>query len=598
MLQAFRNNTKTILWIVVIAFIGFIILVWGADLRFGSQQPNAIGSVNGQEIPYQSYQRRLTANLQNMRSQSRQPTFEEERRVADQTWQQMVDEILVYQEAEKGKIPVSDAEVVFWVRSNPPDELYQNPAFVDSATGQFNMAAYEQALRATPEQFLWYEQATRIQLPMTKLERTVLSAAKVSDGDVDTFVRERYENMQASYLWVNPATFMAGSTAVSEEEARAYYEAHPDEFKTVERARLVVARLPKKASAEDENTVLEEVRGFASTIAAGDATLGMLAESFSEDAFAAQGGDRGRHMKKSEVEPELAPIVFSLPVGQVSAPTRIGDRLLLVQVTADSILDGEPARRFATIERRIAPGGETLGALRTRARELAALARRQGLAAAMKTADVEADTTALFEPNSFSPLLAGAPEALSRAFESSVGTVGAPIETETDIILYQLIEKQPAGTLPFAEVKARAERGVLSERQRAVARQKAERVYATFKAAGGSLEATAMAETLSVRDSRKFTRKGFITDVGSDPELVGAAFALKVGQTSGLLETAKGFFIVRADSLFPPLAADHERQRQTARQILERERQNTVQQMWLADLRSRAKIEDRRSKFF
>lgn len=597
MLQALRNNTKTILWIVVIAFIGFIILVWGADLRFGSQQPNSIGSVNGTEIPYQTYQRRLTANIQNLRARDREPSFEEERRIGDQTWQQIVDEMLVYQEAEKSKIPVSDEEVVFWVRSNPPDELRQDPAFVDSLTGQINMAAYQQALRTAPEQFRWYEQATRIQLPMTKLERTILAAAKVSDGDVDAFVRERYENMRASYLWVNPATFTVGTTAVSEEEARAYYAAHPDEFKTAERARLVVARLPKKPSAEDEAAVLEEVRGFAATIAAGDATLAMLAESFSEDAFAAQGGDRGRYMNKMEVEPDLAATVFSLPVGQVSEPIRIGDRVLLVQVTADSVVAGEPVRRFATIERRIMPSGETLAAIRTRARELADLARKDGLAAAARTAEIKADTTALFEPNSFSPLLAGAPEALGRAFDSTVGTVGAPIETENDILLHQLIEKLPAGTLPFDEVKARAERGVLSERQRAEARKKAERMYATFKAKG-SLEATAQAETLSVRDSKKFSRKGFISDVGSDPELVGAAFALPPGRTSGLLETEKGFFIVRADSLFPSPPEDLERQRQTARQILERERQNGVLQAWLTDLRSRAKIEDQRSKFF
>ena len=597
MLQALRNNTKTILWIVVIAFIGFIILVWGADLRFGSQQPNAIGSVNGKDIPYQTYQRRLTANLQNVRARDREPTFEEERRIADQTWQQIVDEMLVYQEAEKNKIPLSDDEVVFWVRSNPPDELRQDPAFVDSTTGQINMTAYQQALRTAPEQFRWYEEATRIQLPMTKLERTVLSAAKVSDGDVDTFVRDRYENMQASYLWVNPTAFPAGSTAVSEEEARAYYAAHPDEFKAGERARLVVARLPKQPSVEDENSELEEVRGFASTIAAGDATLGMLAESFSEDAFATQGGDRGRFMKKMEVEPELAPTVFSLPLGQVSEPIRLGQRVLLVQVTADSVVDGEPARRFSTIERRIAPGGETLSALRTRAREIADQARQSGLAAAARAAEIKADTTALFEPNSFSPLLAGAPEALTRAFESAAGTVGAPIETENDFVLFQVIEKLPAGTMPFDEVKARAERGVIAERQRAEARKKAERMFATYRATG-SLEATAQAESLTVRDSKKFARKGFIADVGSDPELVGAAFALPVGRTSGLIETEKGFFIVRADSLFPSPPQDLERQRQTARQILERERQNGVLQAWLTDLRSRATIEDRRSKFF
>lgn len=598
MLQALRDNTKTILWIVVIAFIGFIILVWGADLRFGGgQQSNAIGSVNGKEIPYQAYQRRLTANLQNLRARDREPNLEEERRVAEQTWQQIVDEMLIYQAAEKRGLPPSDAEVVLWVRANPPDELRQNPAFVDSTTGQINLAAYQEALRRSPEQFRWYEEATRLQLPMTKLERTVLSAAKVSDGDIDVFVRDRYENMQASYLWVNPLTFPAGPAAVSEAEARAFYDAHPDEFKSGERARLVVARLPKEPSPEDESTVLEDVRGFVSTISSGDASFAGLAESFSEDAFSTQGGDRGRFMRRMEVEPELAAAVFSLPVGQVSEPLRLGNRVILIQVTADSLLDGEPARRFSTIERRITPGTETLGTLRTRAREIADRARRAGLTAEAQAAGIKADTTALFEQRSFSPLLTGAPEAIEFAFKNAEGTVGTPIETENDFVLYQIVEKRPAGPLPFDEVKARAERGVTTERQRAEARKKAERMVAAFKTTG-SLEATARAESLAVGNSRKFSRRGSFGDVGNDPKLVGAAFAVPVGQTSGLIETDKGFFIVRADSLFPSAPLDLERQRQMARQILERERQNGVLQAWLTDLRGRARIEDRRSKFF
>ncbi len=598
MLQALRSNTKTILWIVVIAFVGFIILVWGADLRLGGMASGAIGSVNGKEIPYQFYQRRLTANLQSIRARGdRDPSFEEERRIADQTWQQIVDEMLVSQEAEKHSLPLSDDEIVFWVRSNPPEELRQDPAFVDTTTGQINLANYQEALRRVPEQFRWYEELTRIQLPITKLQRTVLAGAKVAEADIDAFVRDRYEQMQASYLWIDPRNFPAANTEVSAEEARTYYEAHPEKFKAGERAQLVVTRLPKKAAEADENEAFEEVSGFAATIRSGDATFAAIAESFSEDAFAAQGGDRGRFMTQQEIEPELAPQVFSLPAGQVSDPIRLGQRLLLVQVIADSVVNGEPVRRFATIERRITPGAETMGALREQVRTLAEHARRSGLAAAAAGGGLEADTTALFERSSFSPLLTGAREAVDFAFQHPKGAVGRPVETENDFVVYQVLERRPEETMPFDEVRARVEREVIRSRQHELARAKAEQVVAAVKAAG-SLEGAAKAQSIEVRDSNKFSRKGYFGDVGNDPELIGTAFALPVGSTSDLIETDKGFFIVRADSLFPPPAADLDRQRQTAQQILERERQNQVLQAWLAHLRSRATIEDRRSRFF
>ncbi len=599
MLQTLRNNTRIILWFVVIAFVGFIILVWGADLQFGKQgTAGAVGWVNGQEIPYQTYQRRLTANLQALRARGdREPTLEDERRVADQTWQQMIDEILVSQAAAKRALPLSDDEVVFWVRQNPPDELRQNPAFIDTATGQINVAVYQEALRRTPEMFTWYEELTRLQLPMSKLERAVLSAAKVSEGDVDAFVRDRYENMRASFLWIDPRNFPASSTEISDAEARAYYEAHPEDFKVGERAQLVVVRLPKTPSETDENEVLEDVRGFISTIRAGDVTFAGIAESFSQDAFAAQGGDRGRYMQKREVEPELADQVFALALGQVSEPIRIANRVILVQVTADSVIGGEPARRFATIEQRITPGAETLTELRGEARTLVDQAKRHGMAAAAASAGVEADTTALFERNSFSPLLTGAREAVEWAFQHPKGAVGTPIETENDFVIFQVEDRRPAETLPFDEVRTRVDREVLRSRQHELARTKAERVIAAVKAAG-ALEAAARAETLEVRDSNKFARKGYFGEVGADPELIGKSFALSVGAISDLIETDKGFFVVRADSLFPPEPADRDRQRQTARQILERERQNGVLEAWLADMRSRSDIEDRRSRFF
>ena len=58
MLQTLRNNTRTILWIVVASFVIFIILVWGADLQVGGQSAaqGVVGSVNGRQIPYQFYQ--------------------------------------------------------------------------------------------------------------------------------------------------------------------------------------------------------------------------------------------------------------------------------------------------------------------------------------------------------------------------------------------------------------------------------------------------------------------------------------------------------------------------------------------------------------
>jgi len=598
MLQTLRNNTRTILWIVVAAFVLFIILVWGADLQVGRAAKGTVGSVNGREIPYTLYQRQMTNDLQNLRAQGqRNPTFEEERQTIEQTWRSIVDQIIISQEAKKNRLPISDEEVVFWVKSNPPPQLAQNPAFLDSVTGQFNQARYEEALRSSPEQFLWYEELMRVQLPMDKLQRNVLGSAKVSEGEVDAYVRDRYEQLRMSYLWVDPRKFPDPGPPVTEAEARAYYDSHAEEFAGKERIQLVVARIAKVPSPEDKTAALSEMQTYAETIKSGEATFASLAESFSEDPFAAAGGDRGRAMRRTEIEPALAEQVFTLPLRQVSdPPIQIDNRLVLIQVTADTLIDGEPARRFSAIERRLQPGAERLTELRESARAIAAAAGRSGLAAAAKAAGAEADTTAFVERQSFTPLLMGARDALELAFELPAGRVGNLVETENEFILYQVLAKHAAGPIDFAEAVTRAERGAARARQHELARSKAN---AMFEAVEGraSLAGAAEAETLTVRDSGRFTRKGAIPEVGRDPELVAAAFALTIGSTSGLIETEKGYFVVRPDSLIPPTPADLERYKTSARQVLLNERRNQTYEAWLADLRSKASIKDHREQF-
>ncbi len=597
MLQILRANTRIILWVIVVAFIGFIILVWGADLRFGSRRQGMLGTVNGQGISNQDFQRRLTARMQEIRSRGQRETSpEEERAAVDQTWESMVNELLIAQAAAKRGLPLSDGEVVYWVRSNPPEALRQEPAFTDS-TGAFDVARYHEALRRAPEQFRWLEQYMRAQLPVTKLEQDVISAAKVSQAEVDTYVRDRYEQERASVVWVNPAAFPGVDLEVTEAQARAYYDAHPDEFQVDDRARLVVARVPKAASPEDEADVQDEVRGYSNSIARGEATFAALAESFSQDAFAEQGGDHGAARRRVEIEPELADRVFSVPVGQVSDVFRIGNRVLLVHVLADSTIEGQPARRFATIERRIEPGRDRLTEIRNQVQDIYKRAHHQGLAAAARAVQVKVDTTGFIERNGFSPQLGDVREAIDFAFEHPAGTLGNPVETSRDFVLYQVIERRKAEVLPIEEALPSARRLVQRSRQHELARAKADSLMAAYRSTG-DIAAAARTVGLGVRDTQRFTRKGGIPGVTRDPEVISAAFSLPAGKVSNLIETKSGFFLVRADSLFSVTGPELERQRTAARRNLEFERQRQVFQNWLAELRADADVQDHRQAMF
>ncbi len=71
-MQKMRDNTKTILWIVVITFLITIFAVWGMDLRTGSSNsdPNMVGKVNGVPISRTQYQMLLDQMAKSMTEKS------------------------------------------------------------------------------------------------------------------------------------------------------------------------------------------------------------------------------------------------------------------------------------------------------------------------------------------------------------------------------------------------------------------------------------------------------------------------------------------------------------------------------------------------
>jgi peptidyl-prolyl cis-trans isomerase C len=111
---------------------------------------------------------------------------------------------------------------------------------------------------------------------------------------------------------------IADDYIVTEEEALAYFNEHPENFNTIELAKashIVIRPVDEsdpnmkaeaKASAEDLLRQLKEGADFAE-----------LAMDYSEDATGFEGGDLG-YFKRGDMELSFEKVAFSLPVGQLS----------------------------------------------------------------------------------------------------------------------------------------------------------------------------------------------------------------------------------------------------------------------------------------
>ena len=135
MMTLLREKTGLVLWFVIFAFVGLIVVEWGADYTGGgpSQSNDIVGVVNGEEIRLQEFQ----GILRNAASQSPREQRGDEGDLVRKVWQSYVQEIILRQEIGRLGIEVSDKEVAYFTRIQPPPAVQSIEAF--QTDGEFDI---------------------------------------------------------------------------------------------------------------------------------------------------------------------------------------------------------------------------------------------------------------------------------------------------------------------------------------------------------------------------------------------------------------------------------------------------------------------------
>src|SRR5690606_29848681 len=115
MLRTMRENTKWIMLITAIAFVGLMVFEWGMDLSGQSSMSAAtgeIGRVNGKAIRFDEYQA-IYQNLTRQRQEySSEPiTKAQDREIEQLAWDQLVMEHLIQAEIKRRGLEATPAEI-------------------------------------------------------------------------------------------------------------------------------------------------------------------------------------------------------------------------------------------------------------------------------------------------------------------------------------------------------------------------------------------------------------------------------------------------------------------------------------------------------
>ncbi|MCE9627593.1 MAG: SurA N-terminal domain-containing protein, partial [Candidatus Eisenbacteria bacterium] len=457
-LRSGNKRTKTIWWVLIIltvaSFIGGFIFLAGADQSSRARMTGSIGSVNGDDVTAAQWQ----AALEEQRMAYRQrygvdPQDRDLKTVEQQAWRTIVNERMFSQEAKKAGLKATDNDVLVGMRTNPPAVLLASPSF--QTNGQFDVTKYQQAL-ANPSPELapfWaqFESQLREQLPVRKLQERLLSSLKLSQPELQSEFRNRFDRASATLVTVPAAD--TGRSPGDEATLRKVYEDYRSRMAAGARTQLEVLVIPKKYGPEETKAALDLGRSLFDRASRGE-DFGQLARDYSEGPNAEKGGVIDRWVMPGELGSMIGAAVAVKKPGDLIEPVQEGGRVLLLKIL-DPAKDtsstktpppGPGAVKLAQIVVKVRPSADELRKQYKDAQAIAARAKAlSSLSKAATDKGLSTFKTGYYDQNNAPPQLFAEPEAADWGLSAKKTDVSPGFESSDEFAIAQCVMQHAAG---------------------------------------------------------------------------------------------------------------------------------------------------------
>ncbi|MBE0479029.1 peptidylprolyl isomerase, partial [Candidatus Aerophobetes bacterium] len=358
-LRELRKSVKPLMWVVAAGFIASLFFTY---TRISSQEgAKPLVKINGEQITYLDFLRAYQdAYDRYIQATGERLSPEMESYLRSQVVSQLVSSELLYQEAKKARIKVSDAEV--------REEIGN---IMMSFGSRENFMRYLQYRRVNYSDF---EESMRRQIAISRLTEILRASVLISEQELEDYWILEREMLDVSYLFLNPERYakdikvdleeakkyyeenteqfevpertgveyilispdeFKDEVKITEEEMQQYYQEQPDSFEVEERRRAshILIRMQEGATREGENKAREKLEEIKQQVEEG-ADFTELAKEYSDDRVSAEkGGDLG-FFTYDTMTLEFSRAVFSLEeVGDLSNIVQTPYGLHLIKLT-------------------------------------------------------------------------------------------------------------------------------------------------------------------------------------------------------------------------------------------------------------------------
>ncbi|MEO7040613.1 MAG: peptidyl-prolyl cis-trans isomerase [Candidatus Elarobacter sp.] len=587
------------IWIIIAALflIGFVFYqqsgLSGEKVTAGT----SIATVNHTDINYLDFERASQNRIRQEQEGAggKTLTLDQERRIEDDTFNEMVTNILLEQEYKRRGITVTDAEIQQAALASPPQQLLQSPDF--QTEGQFDFEKYRRFLTSPMAKqqgvLIQLEAYYRDELPKRKLFEQIAGPVYVTDAQLWRAYEDAHDTAQVSYVAFDPATIPDSSVHVTDAEMHSYFDAHQKAMQDRPgRAIVSIVTIPRTVTAADTAAARAKAETIRTEIAGGAKFEDVAKRESADSGSAVKGGLLGKTGRGAYVKP-FEDAAYALKPGELSQPVLSPFGFHIIRVDerkGDSITARHVLVRITQSDSSAAITDRRADALSKAANvdkpaEFDSVAHALGLKAGQVIATESDPLTwnGAYVPGGSAWAFGGA----------KVGETSDLIDADNAYYLVRLDSLRVGGKPDFDAAKEDIRREIVRTKKLDMLMPKAQALVTAVRG-GQSLEAAAQTAGLKVEKSTPFARTTLVPGLGQTTEAIGAAFGAPVGQVAPASKGQNDVIVLRVDKRTDADKAAFDKQKiEQRQQMLQRVRQQRVQQ-YIASLRDAAKIEDDR----
>ena len=616
-----RSRMQVVMWTILVLFVISMAiggLVGGASIGdiFGQQNGNHIGSLNGKPILYEDFNRLVNAEVTRLQSQSTQDISDEDREyIRAVVWERIIQDLLIQEQIEENNIVISDEEVLYQLKNNPPAFLQGSAAF--QTDGRFDLEKYMDAI-LDPGQLDWrpIEEFMRdVYLPNYKLQQLVVNSASTSEQDIINSYRKRFVNYKIEILHITDKVLDGASKDFfdsmmsgrpTEQELTELYKENIEDYKQSEMRYMKYVKWPIVSSYNDSLRIKLEAENLMYRIKQGE-NFADIANAYTEDpsnnivgSDVLKGGMLG-WFGKGQMVSEFDKATFETNKGDLVGPVLTDFGYHVIKVNDKRTLeDGTEQVNASHILLSISPGKDTESDLRDMASIFSLDAQESGFAELADSLDmVIGDASGVQKESIFIQDVGVARDAVRFAFNSDPGDISDVVSNDNYVLIFYLDSISEEETMSFESVKEELEVEYLAAAKKENINNIAQEISKEFNGDGVSLlDISKNNPDFEYVSEDSGNLVGSFESIGKSNYLAGALLNANANDTFGPLPTIRGQAFIKVLEIDEVNESDFEEKKESLKFSLIIQRQNLIWGHWLQALRDESDIEDYRFDFY